>query len=425
VRKRSALLVVALALLASACGSRGVGDDDDAAERTLDTFGAQYAAAAAEDGVTADTITIANLADLTGPVPGLFKAAQDGMKAFVAYTNSQGGVLGRQLELQTYDTNTNATEHRIATTQACNEAFAIVGSFSVGDNGGASVGEECGIPNIIDTATSPQAAEAEGTFAPVPVQPNLWPEGPIKWIKDEYPEAVEHAGIIAIDNPITILNGERLVKTAEHLDYTFDYVEKSPAVESNFAPYVVDMRNRGVQYLTWSGESQNLVRLMEALQQQNFRPDVVQFDAVAYNQGFLRQAGDAAEGILIPLNVALLEEADGNPEMQKYLEWLEKTVPGAQPDIFGIYSWSAGLLFVKALEQAGEADREAVLRALEDIHQWDGNGLHAPTDPGAGIPANCFVMVRVHDGRFERVYPDSGFDCDSDLYEVPDIGEGL
>jgi ABC-type branched-subunit amino acid transport system substrate-binding protein len=140
VRKRSALLVVAPALLASACGSRGVGDDD-AAERTLDTFGAQYAAAAAEDGVTADSITIANLADLTGPVPGLFKAAQDGMKAFVAYINSQGGVLGRQLELQTYDTNTNATEHRIATTQACNEAFAIVGSFSVGDNGGASVGE--------------------------------------------------------------------------------------------------------------------------------------------------------------------------------------------------------------------------------------------------------------------------------------------
>src|SRR5215213_9060393 len=306
-RKRTALLVVALALTASACGSHSIGDQAD--ERTLDTFGAQYAAAAAEDGVTGDTITIANLADLTGPVPGLFKAAQDGMKAFVAYINSQGGVLGHELELENFDTNTNATEHRIATTQACSDAFAIVGAFSVGDNGGAPVAEECGIPNIIDVATSPQAAEAEGTFAPVPVQPNLWPEGPVKWIKDEYPEAVEDAGIIAIDNPITILNGERLVKTAEHLDYTFDYVEKSPAVESNFAPYVVDMRNRDVQYLTWSGESQNLVRLMESLQQQNYRPDVVQFDAVAYNQGFLRQAGDAAEGVLIPLNIALLEEA--------------------------------------------------------------------------------------------------------------------
>ena len=75
-RKRSALLVVALALVASACGSHGIGDRAD--ERTLDTFGANYAAAAAEDGVTGDTITIANLADLTGPVPGLFKAAQDG-----------------------------------------------------------------------------------------------------------------------------------------------------------------------------------------------------------------------------------------------------------------------------------------------------------------------------------------------------------
>src|SRR5687768_1615398 len=140
-KRRTVLLVVALVLTVSACGSRGI-DDGETAERTLDTFGAQYAAAAAEDGVTADTIVIANLADLTGPVPGLFKAAQDGMKAFVAYINSQGGVLGRELELETFDTNTNATEHRIATTQACNEAFAIVGSFSVGDNGGAPVAEE-------------------------------------------------------------------------------------------------------------------------------------------------------------------------------------------------------------------------------------------------------------------------------------------
>jgi hypothetical protein len=252
------------------------------------------------------------------------------------------------------------------------------------------------------------------------VQPNLWPEGPVKWIRDEYPEAVEHAGIIAIDNPITILNGERLVKTAENLGYTFDYVEKSPAVESNFAPYVVDMRNRGVEYLTWSGESQNLVRLMEALEQQNFRPEVVQFDAVAYNQGFLRQAGPAAEGVLINLNVALLEEAQGNAEMEKYLEWLERTVPGSEPDIFGIYSWSAGLLFVEALEAAGDnPNRESLLEALKDIHQWDGKGLHAPSDPGAALPPSCFLYVTVEDGKFVREHPDEGFDCDHELYEIP------
>jgi ABC-type branched-subunit amino acid transport system substrate-binding protein len=422
-RKRTALLLVALALVASACGSHGIGDQAD--ERRLSTFGADYAAAAAEDGVTGDTIVIANLADLTGPVPGLFKAAQDGMKAFVAYINSQGGVLGRQLELENFDTNTNATEHRIATTQACNDAFAIVGAFSVGDNGGAPVAAECGIPNIIDVATSPQAAEAEGTFAPVPVVPNLWPTGPLEWIRREHPDAVKDAGIIAIDNPITILNGEKVRKTAESVGFDFIYKEKSPAVESNFAPYVVDMRRQGVEYLTWSGESQNLVRLLGAMEQQNYRPEVINFDAVAYNQGFLRQAGEAAEGVLINLNVSPLEEADGNPEMQKYLEWLEKTVPGARPDIFGIYSWSAGLLFVKALEQAGEADRQAVLDALADIHEWTGNGLHAPTDPGSGTPANCFLYVQVHDGRFERVYPDEGFDCDGDLHEIPDIGEGL
>ncbi|MBA3303250.1 MAG: ABC transporter substrate-binding protein, partial [Acidimicrobiia bacterium] len=99
---------------------------------------------------------------------------------------------------------------------------------------------------------------------------------------------------------------------------------------------------------------------------------------------------------------------------------LDKEVPGAQPDIFGIYSWSAGLLFVEALEAAGENfTRETVLEELRNIHEWDGNGLHAPADPGAGQPPSCFLYVTVKDGKFVREHPDEGFDCDSELYEIP------
>jgi ABC-type branched-subunit amino acid transport system substrate-binding protein len=409
--------LLAMALAAGACGTRVENRESQGQAFGLVAVGATLGG---DVGVTADEITIANLADITGPVPGLFKAAQDGMKAFVAYINSEGGVNGRTLKLVTYDTNTNATEHRIATNQACDEAFAIVGSFSVGDNGGAAVGDECGIPNVIDVATTPQAADVENTVAPTPVVPNLWPKGPARYIKEQYPDAVDQAGIISIDNPITRQQGEKPKRTAESEGYEFIYEALTPAVESNFAPYVVDMRRRKVEYLTWSGEYQNLGRLLEAMQQQNYRPEVVDLGAVAYNQGFLRQAGEAAEGVHITLNVALLEEAEGNEEMSRYLEWLEKEVPGARPDIFGIYSWSAGLLFVEALKAAGEnPSREAVLEELKNIHQWDGNGLHAPADPGNATPPSCFLYVTVEDGEFVREYPDEGFDCESDLYEIP------
>ncbi|MDQ3148145.1 MAG: ABC transporter substrate-binding protein, partial [Actinomycetota bacterium] len=244
--------------------------------------------------------------------------------------------------------------------------------------------------------------------------------GPATYIKKTYPDAIDKAGIISIDNPITLQQGEKPMKTAEELGFDFVYEALTPAVESNFAPYVVDMRRRDVDYLTWSGEYQNLGRLLEAMQQQNFEPAVIDLGAVAYNQAFLRQAGRAAEGVHITLNVAMLEESDGNEEMTRYLEWLEKEVPGAQPDIFGIYSWSAGLLFVEALEAAGENfTRETVLEELRNIHEWDGNGLHAPADPGAGQPPSCFLYVTVKDGKFVREHPDEGFDCDSELYEIP------
>ena len=39
-------------------------------------------------GVTANSITLANVSLLTGPVPGLFKGAKDGTQAFFNYQNS-------------------------------------------------------------------------------------------------------------------------------------------------------------------------------------------------------------------------------------------------------------------------------------------------------------------------------------------------
>src|SRR5918999_6394889 len=107
--RRTAVLL-ALVLVAAACGNR-TGDDEAAPPGEGDDQAEQASgsgAGATDVGVTDDAITIGVVADLTGVVPGLFKAAPDAVEAFAAMVNEEhGGIHGRELVVEVYDTGTN------------------------------------------------------------------------------------------------------------------------------------------------------------------------------------------------------------------------------------------------------------------------------------------------------------------------------
>ena len=91
-----------------------------------------------QTGVTADTITLANASDISGPVPGIFEAAQLGTRAFVEYYNSTEELCGHKLVVKLLDTRADAGADQQAYAAACDEAFAAVGSMSAFDSGGAA-----------------------------------------------------------------------------------------------------------------------------------------------------------------------------------------------------------------------------------------------------------------------------------------------
>ena len=102
--------------------------------------------------------------------------------------------------------------------------------------------------------------------------------------------------------------------------------------------------------------------------------------------------------------------------MKSFLAAMEKSLPGTQPVELGVQAFSAGLLFATAAKKAGpDLTRDKLIATLKEIHAWDGGGLHGPADVGAKKPAFCFVMMKVADGAFSRVYPLA--DKDKDVYE--------
>src|SRR5439155_4510880 len=84
---------------------------------------------ATEVGVSESTITVEVMADIGSPLaPGLFQGNVDALNAYAKYVNANGGIACRKLVVKTWDSKLNADESKNGQIDACENAFALVGS---------------------------------------------------------------------------------------------------------------------------------------------------------------------------------------------------------------------------------------------------------------------------------------------------------
>jgi ABC-type branched-subunit amino acid transport system substrate-binding protein len=345
-------------------------------------------------------------------VQGLFQAAQQATRAYVEYVNSTGGVCGRKLELLALDSRTDSRGDQEGTARACAQAFAMVGSVSAYDQGGATAAANCGIPDLRAVTTTSQRQHVSVVYGTNSNKINLQPTAPADYFKGKYPDAVTKAAFIYLNADVAKQNETSFVRAMTSRGFTFVYEQAIDVADFNYAPYVVQLKERGVRYVQWLGSNQHAVRLLQAMQQQGFKPDVFVMDAVAYDANFVRQAGAAGEGTTVFINTALIEEGGGNAELQLYRSWLGRVAPGAVPDYFGFYAWGAAKLFVQLAAQIGpNLTRQALLSAISKVHDYTANGLFAPQDVGGRRTSTCTVIIRLSGGRWVRESPASGFRC--------------
>lgn len=406
-----------LALLAGACGNRA--GDEDSGEPTGDDGGTTEVATgsgagATDVGVTDDAITIGVIADLTGVVPGLFKAAPDAVEAYAEMVNEAGGIHGRQLVVEVFDTGTNDNGNRLAYEEACGAVFASVGSESAFDTGGIEAVTECGFPHLAGFTTDDAIDELPFVFPRTTASyANV---GTARWFAQEFPEAVASAAIVHGNIPVTERSADQLIEAREAVGWTFVYRQAAGTLESNYTPIALELKNRGVQALTWVYDVNNIVRLQNAMREQGVSIPVVDVTTQGYSQDYLEAAGPAAEGSYVGLTHVLLEEAAQIPALEEYVTWLAKVAPDEDPTSNGLQAWIRAEMFVDAATAVGpELTREALIAELEQMTGFDADGLIPPIDVGDPIPKQaCFVIAQVRDGAYVRVFPESGFHCSPD-----------
>lgn len=360
-----------------------------------------------ETGISDKQVTIAVASDITGPSPGLFKSTHEAVGAYANYINSKGGVCGRQVKVLKLDTKTESGGNRAAVLDACGKAFAMVGSMSAFDDGGAQAVDECKIPDISAIPTSPERIQAAWTLPVNPNRQDVLAVGQSTYIKNTFGEAtIKKAAILWLNATVTRNNATARKNAWKTVGYEFIYEKEVQVLEANYTPFIQDMSEAGIEYVTMVGDNNSIARLLKAAKQQDWAPKVWDWDSVAYDPGFVELAGDAAEGSYVFVNTKMIEEGAANPEMALYSEWLAKSSPGAEPDYFGIYAWSAAALFADTMVALGPSPtRQALLDKLKGTPEWDGHGIHGSQGIGSKTPTTCFLYMKITGGKFQRNHP--------------------
>lgn len=393
-------------------GSGGSGNSGNSGDGSLDVA-CEGSGGSTDTGVTGDSITIANISDISGPVPGLFEDAQLAVKAFVSYFNSTHGRLcGRALQLETYDSRTDSGGDREATLRACQQAFALVGSMSAFDQGGAEPAADCGIPDIRTASTTKKRQQTPVSFGTKAVYVKEVPAVLPNTLKKRFGNASQKAAYVYLNAQAPRQNYQAFSTAFEKAGFNYIYEQGIDVSEYNYAPYVVEMKQQGVEFVQWLGDAQHGARLAKAMAEQNFEPEAFVMDTTAYTDEFVNQAGSAADGLVVYTDAALLEEMGSNPEMQRYSKWLAQVAPDAEPTYFGLFAWGAARLFVREAADVGpELTRQALVEEIKGVHEYTGNGLFSPQNVGGKHTAKCQSFIQLQGGEWSRITPDEGYHC--------------
>lgn len=355
-------------------------------------------------GITDDKIVIANVSDLSGPVPGIFQGAADSVKAFAMYFNANSDICGRKLEVLSLDSRADAGADQQAYTKACEEAFAAVGSMSAFDSGGARTAAGCGLPDIRTASVTAERGACATCFGAQSNDPGYFENAVPDFVKANYKEASQKGAYLYLNAGAAATSAQGQIRAMTKRGVNFIYTRGIDVDEFNYGPYVQQMKDKGVKYVQWLGSYQHGVRLAQEMQKAGFKPDLFLFDPVAYDAGFVESGGSAVDGAVSFMNFVPFEEASSNAEMQLYLKYLQQVNPNATPSFFGLFAWSAARLFVtEALALGGNLSRDSLVEKVKGVDNWTANGLHAPQHVGPKKTPECWRFLQLNDGKWSPI----------------------
>jgi branched-chain amino acid transport system substrate-binding protein len=349
----------------------------------------------------ADKVKIGLLAPLTGFAAADGLSVMNAVQLAVERVNQDGGVLGKPVELVTYDDRADGKE-AVALARKLIQQDGVVGvvggSYSTPTRAVAPIFQDEEVPMVAAYAVHPDVTLAG---------PYCFRNGFLGMVEGK---AAAHVAV-------ALLKGQRIALLTSYNDfgrtlvegfkaYLADHAQGAqvvseqtyPMAEKDFKAYLSKIKEANPDVLFSSGYYFQTGPVVKQAREMGLNVQVIGEEG-ADSPKFLEIAGPAAEGFVIVTN---LNRDDPRPAVQEFIKTFEARYR-IQPDMVGASAYDAFMIIVEAIRKANSTEGPAVQKAIAATKDYNGltGVLKGFTDIGE-VVKDVQVQV-VKEGRFRQL----------------------
>lgn len=363
-----------------------------------------------------EPITVGISLPLTGDFSEPGKGVQRGYEAWAQILNDNGGLLGRQVELNILDDRSNA-DTVVADYEALIEQDGVdlvFGPFSTRlVVPAARVTQEYGML-FVEPAGAAEEVFTQGfdnLFYAAPAVAddhyNYLADHILAMPEDERPQTASYA---AMDDPFAQGTAYGLKDKLEAGGIETVVDEVYPPNTTDFSSIAAKIADADADIVVGGTQYQDAVNIIVALQQLDYQPRMAAFSTAPTNPEFAAAIGDQTEGILAPTGYTEEASYPSNVEfVEKYTE-----IHGNAPGEDEANAYTTGQVVAAAVEAVGCAEQGDCQQELIDwLRDNEVETVVGPLSWDAqGRPQGAHMIQQYVDGEIQIVLPDETKEAD-------------
>ena len=355
-----------------------------------------------------EPVRIGAFLSVTGPAAFLGDPELKTLELYVDRINAQGGVLGRKLQLVSYDDSGDAEKARTFAKRLIEQdkVDIIVG--------GSTTGTTMSAVPLVEQAGMPFISLAGAVVIVEPVR---------KWVFK-----TPHTDRMACEKIFVDLQQRKLTKLAlisggggfdksmraECLKvaskYGIDIVadETYGATDTDMTAQLTKIKGSPAQAVLNAGFGQGPAIVTRNYRQVGITLPLYQSHGVASLE-YIKLSGSAANGVRLPAAALLVSEllAAGDSQKPVVVSYRKQYQDKFKMDVsaFGGHAYDGLMLAVQAIKTAGTTDKAKVRDALEATKAYVGTGgvVNMSASDHMGLDLTAFRMLEVKDGNWTLV----------------------
>lgn len=361
------------------------------------TAAAALSAALPQMSFAAETIKIADVIELSGAGATVGTNWRDGLKLAVEEINAAGGVLGQQIEVTDYDTQTDATTSRAMVQKAIDDgAYVIMGPIYSGSvKVNMMVAMQNGVPQLTG-AEAPFITDLGNpyifrtSFGAQQSMPKL-----VKYLTDEL--SAKTVAVAWVNNDFGKGGRDAFVAELDKRGIKLVGDVSSEVGQADFAADVVKLKDSNADVIFAYLHEEESARLLKEMQKQGVKQPIFG-ETTLMNQKVIDLAGDAVNGVRGHVGLTADAPVQGVQDFAKKFEGKY----GYKPDHNAIKAYMGAYIVKYVTVKNGKVDRQAFADALHGltITPADEPGILMETtwDDKGEVNRESF-LVEVKDGK--------------------------